>query len=64
MNFKYSLNSDGWSVKMLKLYATFVTVMLLSQNAMSENPIEQAIRTVDAEYLIRLTPLQLQAAFV
>ena len=36
---------------MLKFYATFVTVMLLYQNAMSENPIEQAIRTVDADIL-------------
>ena len=36
---------------MLKFYATFLTVMLLSQNAMSENLIEQAIRTVDADIL-------------
>ena len=36
---------------MLKFYATFLTVMLLSQNAMGENLIEQAIRTVDADIL-------------
>ncbi len=36
---------------MLKFYATFLTVMLLSQNAISKNLIEQAIRTVDADIL-------------
>lgn len=36
---------------MLKFYATFLTVMLLSQNAMGENLIEQAIRTVGADIL-------------
>ena len=36
---------------MLKFYATFLTLMLLSQNATSENLIEQAIRTVDADIL-------------
>ena len=36
---------------MLKFYATFFTVMLLSQNAMSENLLEQAIRIVDADIL-------------
>ena len=36
---------------MLKFYATFLTVMLLSQNAISENLIEQAIGTVDADIL-------------
>ena len=44
---------------MLKFYATFLTVMLLSQNAMSENLIEQAIRIVDADILFMrhaLTP--------
>ena len=36
---------------MLKFYATFLTVMLLSQNAISENLIEKAIKTVDADIL-------------
>ena len=36
---------------MLKFYATFLTVILLSQNAMGENLIEQAIRTVGADIL-------------
>jgi len=36
---------------MLKFYAIFVTVMLLSQNAMIENLIKQAIGTVDADIL-------------
>ena len=36
---------------MLKFYATFFTVILLSQNALSENLIEQAVKAVDADIL-------------
>ena len=36
---------------MLKVHATFLTVMLISQNALSERLIEHAIRTVDANIL-------------